>query len=123
MTARVTREKHNVPYLRGTGLPVSAIQSWAAAGHSVDRIRSEYAGVLSDWTDDDLAMALTYPRIGWTIYTVAPVKVVVDKSGDIELVGWFRVADVTLVLAAIDKARLLCEAWVVACDVWEADHR
>lgn len=120
----VTRQNdHGVPYLRGTGLRVSAIQAWADAGHTVADIRYQYQRVIGQWPDADIATALTYPRIGQTVYPGAPVKVVVDDDGAIELEGWFRGDDVPVVIAAIQEAADLVADWEQACREWEGPQR
>lgn len=109
-----------VATLRGLHLRVSAIQAFADAGYDLAHIRREYP-VLDDWTDDDLTTALTYPRVGGTLYR-GPLKVEIDDDGEMECVGSFRSRDVSRAVDAIREAHQLVLAWLRACDEWERNH-
>ncbi len=121
MTALVTRAKHGPPYLRDSRLWVSTIQSRDDAGYTISAIRDLYRRVLADWSDEDIAMALTYPRILGTTYTDTSIKIVMDDDGDIRVEGRFRAADAPLVIAAIERARERVAAWEQACSEWEKE--
>ncbi|MDQ3539939.1 MAG: hypothetical protein M3440_04560 [Chloroflexota bacterium] len=122
MTALVTRDKYGPPYLRGTRLRVSDIQSWDDARRPADHLRYEYPSALADWSDEDIATALTYPRISGTTYTDTSVALVIDDDGDISVEGWFEAADAPLVIAAIERARERVAAWEQVCDAWEKER-
>lgn len=108
------------PCLRGTRFPVHAVQQGITYG-GMAFVRGQYPA-LNDWTDEQLLVITTYPRLEDFIPGFdrdSAVDMQVDDDGSFSVDGWFRPEGAPELIAAIQRATGAIVAWKAACDEWE----
>jgi len=114
--------RHGQPCLVGTRLPVRSVQDYVDAGYGMAHIRSEFP-IIEDWTDAELAAVATYPVIAQRLVDDARgFIVIIHDDGDIHMDGYVSTANIPALIALLQEAQALVEAWRAACDVWMEEH-